>query len=110
MKDSTFEKRVNRHVDKMKKDIATLGDDGAAGLSRILSKWTKTSKKTASEINNGVEEGLNTYNEKVQDVADRVPGGFSKKAAGYPWVTITMSLALGLLLGVLLKPSRNPVG
>lgn len=110
MKDSTFERKVNRDVDKIKKDIATLGDDGATKLSRVFSKWTNTSKKTAADINKGVEDGLSTYNEKIQDVADRVPGGFSKKAAGYPWVTITMSLAVGLLLGVLLKPSRTSVG
>ena len=110
MKDSTFERKINHDVDKIKKDIATLGDDGVARLSRVFSKWTNTSKKTAAGINKGVEEGLSTYNEKVQDIADSVPGGFSKKAAGYPWVTITMSLAIGLLLGVLLKPSRNPGG
>lgn len=110
MKDSTFEKKINRDVDRIKKDIATLGDDGAAKMSQVFSKWTKSSKKTAAGINKGVEEGLSTYNDKVQDVADSVPGGFSKKAAGYPWVTITMSLAIGLLLGVLLKPSRTAIG
>ena len=43
----------------------------------------------------------------MQAVADQVPGDFAKKAAGYPWVTITVSLALGLLLGGLLKPGRQ---
>jgi ElaB/YqjD/DUF883 family membrane-anchored ribosome-binding protein len=53
---------------------------------------------------------LSQYNAKVQDIANRVPGDFGKKIAGYPWVTITMSLAFGLLLGVMLKPGRQPVG
>jgi hypothetical protein len=33
-----------------------------------------------------------------------------KKAARYPWVTITISLAFGLLLGGLLKPGDRQVG
>ena len=48
-------------------------------------------------MNKVVGQGLSQYNTKIQEVADRVPGDFAKKAAGYPWVTITLSLAAGLL-------------
>ena len=57
-----------------------------------------------------VEHGLRRYNAQVQDVADKFPGSFGKKAARYPWLTVTLFLAFGLLLGVLLKPGRQPVG
>ena len=102
MNDTAFENKVNRNVDKAKRDLATLGDDGVTGLTRIFERLTDDAKKTVAvavkTFNETVGQGLSQYNAKVQDVADRVPGGFSKKAAGYPWVTITISLAFGLLL------------
>jgi ElaB/YqjD/DUF883 family membrane-anchored ribosome-binding protein len=114
MNNKAFEKKVNRDVDQVKKDLATLGDDGVSGSSRIFEQLVDNAKKTIAvavqTFNKGVGQGLSQYNTKVQDVADRVPGGFSKKAAVYPWVTISMSLAFGLLLGLLLKPGRQPVG
>jgi ElaB/YqjD/DUF883 family membrane-anchored ribosome-binding protein len=132
MKDKTFEKQVNQDIDQTKKDIATLGDDNVAGLARItkdlgalkedgvtglgrkFEQLADEAKEMVSgavnTLNKDVGNGLNQYNAKVQDVADRFPGGFGKKAAGYPWVTITMSLAFGLLLGILLKPRHQPVG
>jgi ElaB/YqjD/DUF883 family membrane-anchored ribosome-binding protein len=132
MKDKTFEKQVNQDIDQTKKDIATLGEDNVAGLARItkdlgalkedgvtglgrkFEQLADEAKEMVSgavnTLNKDVGNGLNQYNAKVQDVADRVPGGFGKKAAGYPWVTITMSLAFGLLLGILLKPRHQPVG
>ena len=132
MKDKTFEKQVNQDIDQTKKDIATLGEDNVAGLARItkdlgalkedgvtglgrkFEQLADEAKEMVSgavnTLNKDVGNGLNQYNAKVQDVADRIPGGFGKKAAGYPWVTITMSLAFGLLLGILLKPGRQSVG
>lgn len=129
MKDKAFEKQVNQDIDQTKKDIATLGEDNVAGLARItkdltalkedgvtglgrkFEQVTGEAKEMVSDavntLNKDVGKGLNQYNAKVQAVANRLPGGFSKKAAGYPWVTITISLVLGLLLGILLKPGRQ---
>ncbi len=110
MNDNAFEKKLMKDVDKTKKDLATLGEDGVTGLSRKFDQLSDDTKKMVAgevkNINEAVGQGLSQYNAKVQDIADRVPGGFSKKAAAYPWVTITISLAFGLLLGALLKPGR----
>jgi ElaB/YqjD/DUF883 family membrane-anchored ribosome-binding protein len=70
----------------------------------------KTVDETVKTVNKAVGQGLSQYNTKVQELADRAPGDFAKKAAAYPWVTVTLSLAVGLFLGVLLKPGRQPVG
>jgi ElaB/YqjD/DUF883 family membrane-anchored ribosome-binding protein len=132
MNDKAFEKKVNRDVDqakedfttlgedsvtglaRIKKDLVTLGDDGVTGLSRKFEQLADDTKEMITDavktLNKDVGHELSQYNAKVQDVADRVPGGIGKKVAGYPWVTITMSLIFGLLLGVLLKPGRQPVG
>jgi ElaB/YqjD/DUF883 family membrane-anchored ribosome-binding protein len=132
MNNKEFEKQVNRDVDQAKKDFSTLGEDNVTGLARIKNDLVKLgedgvtglsrkfeqladeTKETVTDavktLNKDVGHGLSQYNAKVQDVADRVPGGIGKKAAAYPWVTITISLVFGLLLGVLLKPGRQPVG
>ena len=117
MNDKAFENKVNQDIDKAKEDVATLredaatlGDDGVIGLSRKLEQLTDETKDMVTNavktLNKDFGHGLSTYNAKIQDVADRLPGDFGKKAARYPWVTITMSLAFGLLLGRLLKPGR----
>lgn len=121
MDDKAFENKVNRDIDKAKEDVATLGEDvatlgedGVMGLSRKFEQLTDETKVMVTDavksLKKDVGHGLSTYNAKVQDVSDRLPGDFGKKAARYPWVTITMSLAAGLLLGVFLKPRRHPVG
>lgn len=99
---------------RIKEDLSTLGDDGATGLNRKFEQFTEDTKDTVAAtvktLNNNVSHGLSQYNSKIQDVADRIPGDFSKKAAGYPWVAVTLSLVFGLLLGILIKPGRQPVG
>lgn len=114
MSNKSFENKVNQDIDNLKKDVATLGDDSVTGLSKMFTQRADDAKKTVADtvqnVNKAVGQRLSQYNTKVQEVADRVPGGFAKKAAGYPWVTITIFLVVGLMLGVLLKPGRQSVG
>ena len=114
MNDKQFENKVNQDVENAKDDLATLGDDGITGLTRKFEQLSDDTKKTVDvavkNVNKAVGQGLSQYNTKVQDVANRVPGDFSKKAAEYPWVTMTISLVAGLLLGILLKPGRQHIG
>lgn len=118
MNDKAFEKKVDRDVAQVKKDFSTLVGDGAAGLQRKYDQVADGAREkvsgarekvsgAVSTMKKDVGSSLSQYNEKVQDVADRFPGDFGKNAAGYPWVTITVSLVLGLLLGLLLKPGRQ---
>jgi len=132
MNDKAFENKVNQDVDQMKKDIVTLGednvtgltsikndlvtlgDDGVTGLSREFDQLAGDTKKMVTEavktLNKDVGHGLSQYNAKVQEVADKIPGSFGEKAARYPWVSVSIALAVGLLLGNLLKPSRHHLG
>jgi ElaB/YqjD/DUF883 family membrane-anchored ribosome-binding protein len=131
MNDTAFENKVKQDVDQTKKDFTSLGDDNLTGLGKIKNDFVTLGEDGLTEmgrkfeqlagdtkemvtdavktVNKDVGHGLSQYNTKVQDVADRFPGDFGKKAAGYPWVTISVSLAIGLLLGLLLKPGRQPV-
>jgi len=107
MNDRKFEKKISRDIDRAKEDLATLGNDSVAGLSRMVEQRVDDARKTATDtvetVNRKVEQQLSQYNANVQSAADRLPGGLGKKAVRYPWVTITMSLALGLLFGGLIR-------
>lgn len=113
MSNNAFEKKINSDFERVKKDFGTLGEDGMSGLTRMVEERADDVKKTVTgavkSINKDVGLGLRQYNSKIQEVANRLPGGFGKKMAGYPWVTITISMIFGLVLGVLLKPGRLPV-
>lgn len=103
MNDQKLEKKVRHDADKVRKDLRTLVEDGAAQVSQATGK-------AREDLTTWVEDGLCQYNARAQEYADRVPGGFSKKAARYPWVTISIALAVGFLLGSLRKPARQSLG
>ena len=132
MKDKAFEKKVDRDFDQakkdfttwtednvtglanVKKDLVTLRDDGVTGLSRKFEQLTDATTEMVTDavktVNKDVGHGLSEYNAKVQEAADKVPGGFGEKATGYPWVAMSIALAFGILLGNILKPARQPLG
>lgn len=109
-----FEDDVSQATGKAKDDLTTWMGDGVSQLSEGFEKLTGNTRETlvdaAATLKKDVGHGLRHYNTKAQEVADRVPGSFGKQAARYPWVAITLSLAVGLLLGGLLKPTRQPHG
>ena len=128
MDDQQSIKKMNKDVNQVKKDLGILAHDGADQLNRFEDKISQAAGKAkddvtgfekmkvdvkekavdvAKSMKQDVEHGLSTYNAKVQDVADRVPGGFSQKAAKYPWVAISAALVAGYLLGGLFKPRRK---
>jgi len=131
MKDKAFENKVNRDVDqakkdfttlgednvtglvRIKKDLVTLGDDGVTGVSRKFEQLADDTQEMVTDavktLNKDVGHGLSQFNAKAQEVADKIPGGFGEKAARYPWVAISIALAVGFLLGNLLKPARRPL-
>ena len=55
MNDKAFENKVNRDIDRAKKDIATLGDDGVAGLSRKVGTTGRRRKENGSWPSKGLQ-------------------------------------------------------
>jgi ElaB/YqjD/DUF883 family membrane-anchored ribosome-binding protein len=111
MNGKELEKRISRNFDRAKRDLTALKDDAVTGLSwkfeQLPDSPRKSAKVAAKNLNKSIGQGLHQYNSKVQEVIDKVPGDLGKKAAGYPWVAISMSMLLGLLVGGLLRLGRN---
>lgn len=105
---------VSYATDKAKEDLTAWVEDGVNQMSEGLDKFSGEAKGTmldaAATMKKDVGHGLSQYNDLAQEVADQVPGGFSKQAARYPWVVISVGLVIGFLLGMLLKPTRKLLG
>jgi ElaB/YqjD/DUF883 family membrane-anchored ribosome-binding protein len=101
---------VSYAADKAKEDLTTWVEDGVNQMSEGFEKFSGEAKGTmldaAAAMKKDVGHGLSQYNDLAQEAADQVPGGFSKQAARYPWVVISVGLVIGFLLGRLLKPTR----
>ena len=87
---SRVEDNLSQITGKAKEDLTTWMGDGVSQLSDGFEKVTGDAKKTvvgaAATVKKDVGHGLSQYNTKAQQVADKVPGGFGKKAGRYPWV------------------------
>ncbi len=101
---------IDENITQIVEDLSTKVDEGAAQLSKGLEKLTGDAKKavveTTETVMKDVGHGLSQYNTKVNEVAGKVPGGFVEKVTRYPWVAISIGLIGGVLLGLLMKPSR----
>jgi len=109
-----YEDNASQATGKAKEDLTTWVVNSISQLSKGFKKLTGDAKETvvgtAATVKKDVGHGLSHYNVKSQEVADKVPGGFGKQAARYPWVAISIVLAVGFLLGSLLKPARQYIG
>jgi len=50
---------------------------------------------------------LSQYNTKAQELADKVHDGLGKEITKYPWVSISVALVIGVMIGGFLKPARR---
>ena len=85
--------------------------DGVSQLETAYEKVKGDARDTlvgaADSVKREVGQVLNQYKAKAQELANKVPGNLAKNAAKYPWVAISLGVGIGLLLGFLLKPSRQ---
>jgi gas vesicle protein len=106
-----FEEKVDHATGKAKNDITAWAEGGVSDLTEGLDHFSEEAKETmtdtAGTIRKNVGHGMKRYNTEAQRIADEIPGSIGKKAAKYPWVTMSIALALGFLLGsILFKPAR----
>lgn len=110
---SRFEDNVSEVAGNAKADLTTWVEDNVSQMSKELEKLTGDVKDTvvgaAATVKKEVGHGLRQYNAKVQELADKAPGGLGKQAVRYPWVAVTITMVVGFMLGMLIKPARRPL-
>jgi ElaB/YqjD/DUF883 family membrane-anchored ribosome-binding protein len=104
---SRFEDDVNQAAGKVKEELSSWVEEGVSKFDRMKGNVKDSVASTAAIVKKDVNRGMIQYNNKAQKIADKLPGGFSRSATKYPWVVISLGLALGFFLGILLKPSRH---
>lgn len=113
MNDQQLEKKFERDLTDIRRDLNALMENGVTNVTKGFEKFKSDTKETLSDAAESVKKevgyGLDQYNTKAQELADKVPGDFMDQVKKYPWVAITAGLAVGLIVGGLLKPSRRLV-
>jgi len=113
MNDQRSENRVRRDAARVKKDIGTLVEDSVShvdqGIEVITSDTKESVVNAAATVKKDVGRGIKRFNAKAQEIANQYLGSVGKKATRYPWVSISIVLVLGFLLGSLIKPARQPL-
>ena len=81
------------------------------GFEKVTDDAKESVVDAASIVQKDVGHGLSQYNTKAQQVADKIPGDFGKKAAQNPWVMVSIALGIGFVLGSILSgPARKHSG
>ena len=108
-----FEDNVSKVTANAKADLVTWVGENVSRMSKEFEKLTGDARdtvvSTAATVKKDIGHGLSQYNAKVQELANRAPGGFTKKATRYPWVALTVTMFGGFLLGLLIKPARQRI-
>jgi len=74
----------------------TLNDEARAAVVQAAAKLKKEANQS-----------LDQYNDNAQQLADKIPGGFGEKVAKYPWVSLSVVLLVGVLLGSMIRFIRR---
>ena len=105
-----FEDDVNQAAGKAKADMTSWAADYLSQMSKGIEKLSVDARDTAvtaaASAKKNIGYGLSQYNSKVQELADKAPGGLSEQAAKYPWVALSITVIIGFLLGMFIRPAR----
>jgi ElaB/YqjD/DUF883 family membrane-anchored ribosome-binding protein len=111
MKETSQEKQEQQDTDRIKKDLNKMLANRVSQITEEIDKLTEEAKEAmlgaAESVKKDMGSRLDLYNSKAQEVVEKVPGGLVDKATRYPWVAISLALVAGLVLGGLLKPTRQ---
>jgi len=111
MNEQQSESKLEKDGAKIKNAFAALVEDGSSKIKSDVTHFTDSVKDNANEavsvVKKNVGVGLTHYNAKAQAAVDRLGGGISQNVIKFPWVVISLGLVFGIILGFLLKPSRQ---
>jgi ElaB/YqjD/DUF883 family membrane-anchored ribosome-binding protein len=111
MNQSNQDKQVEQDAARVKKDLNTMLSNRVTQITDDIEKLTGEAKDAmygvADTVKKDVVVRLDQYNTKAAEVVENIPGGLVEKTVRYPWVAVSIALVAGLVLGGLLKPSRQ---
>lgn len=111
MNEQQFKNKMEKDGDRVIKAVDNMAADGVSQLKSEYKEFTGTFKDNvndaAKSIKKDVNNGMSQYNSKAHEIADKLHSGISQNVSKYPWVVISVGLIFGVVLGFMLKPSRQ---
>ena len=111
MNDRQYEKRVAQDAAKAQKNLTSILNNSVNQVESKAEKFAEDARdaynNTSASVKKEVVHGLGQYNAKAQEYVEMIPGGLAEKVAKYPWVAISIGVAIGVILGGLLKPTQR---
>jgi ElaB/YqjD/DUF883 family membrane-anchored ribosome-binding protein len=111
MNEKQFESKMVKDGTNVKKAVDNMVEDGVSQLKSEYDEFRGLVKdnvnSATSSIKKEVNHGMKQYNAKAHDVVENLPFDLNHSVSKYPWVVISFGLLFGLILGFLLKPSRQ---
>jgi len=103
--------QIQKDTEAIKEDLNTLAEDSISqvteGYENFKDEALSTLDDAVHTVKKEVEHGLSQYNAKAQELADKVHDGLSNEITKYPWVSISIALVVGVMIGGFLKPGRR---
>lgn len=103
--------QLSKDAEEIKEDINTLAEDSVSQVSKDYENIKDEVKTTVNgaihSVKKEVEYGLSQYNTKAQELANKVHDGLGNEITKYPWVSISIALVIGVMIGGFLKPTRR---
>jgi ElaB/YqjD/DUF883 family membrane-anchored ribosome-binding protein len=101
-------------------DLTQWVEDTSAQLSEMFEKQTGSAKQAVvgavASARKDVGHGLDQYSAKAKQAIDKIPVTvtFVKKRTMFPWIPVSIILAVGFVVGIsgflLFKPAPKPIG
>lgn len=106
-----FGNNIKQSTDQTEENVSTWVGNGVSQISDRFNTLTDEARaavvQAAAKLKKGANQSLDQYNENAQQFADKIPGGFGEKVAKYPWVTLSIALIAGVLLGSMVRQIRR---
>ncbi len=106
-----FGNSVKQSTDQAEKDVTRWVGNGVSQVSDRMNTLNDEARaavvQAAAKLKKEANQSLDQYNDNAQQLADKIPGGFGEKVAKYPWVSLSIVLLVGVLLGSMIRFIRR---
>ena len=108
-----LEEMVGLSYNKAKKDLAKQMGSSANQWRKKVAMLTENAARsvasTVEPLKKDIGRRSSNITAKAQEIAVELPKNIDKKASGFPWAAmITIGLAVGFVMGLVIRSARQP--
>lgn len=100
-------KKAREEVDSFLEEMGHQFDDVRSTLQDTVEDAQGKLKKGKKKAGKMAKQKADEYNQKLEEAVSNVPGNPVQLVNEYPWLVVAAVLLVGVVVGLLLRPSRN---